>query len=372
MRRVGWWTCLSAWLAVLTLPFQAQAQHYKQTNLVSDVPGLAAHTDPDLVNAWGVARSATSPWWVNDNGTGKATVYDQNGNKLSLVVTIPAPAGSTAPSTPTGMVFNSSSGFVVTGATGGSGPARFIFATEDGTISGWNPAADGTHAILEADNSASAIYKGLAIASFNGATYLYAANFRAGRIDVFDSNWQAATLPGGFTDTALPAGYAPFNVQEIGGKLFVAFALQGALPDEAEGRGRGFVDEFDTGGNLLMRFQHGPWLNAPWGLAIAPSNFGKFSNMLLVGQFGSGQIAAYDLASGEFEGLLHGDRGPLAIEGLWALSFGGGAPNNGPVNTLFFTAGINDEQNGLFGTLTPERDNESDVENEVENEPPSS
>jgi uncharacterized protein (TIGR03118 family) len=365
MKQIGWRVSVILLLSIAIVPLGAQAQHYVQTNLVSDVPGLAAHTDPDLVNAWGIARSATSPWWVNDNGTGKSTLYNQTGTKLSLVVTIPPPPGSTDPSTPTGMVFNGGTGFVVTGTSGGSGPARFIFATEDGTISGWNPAADPTNAILEVNNSSSAIYKGLAIGTFTGATLLYAANFAEGRVDVFDSTWHATTVPGGFVDTALPAGYAPFNVQNLGGKIFVSFAQQGTMPDENDGKGLGYVDAFDTGGNLLMRFEHGPWLNAPWGMAIAPPNFGEFSNRLLVGQFGSGQIAAYDLDSGEFEGLLHGSKGALSIDGLWALAFGGGSANNGPTNTLFFTAGINDEQDGLFGTLTVAPDND---ENEIENE----
>ena len=360
MKKVGWRMGAVVWLAIASFPFQVHAQHYQQTNLVSDVPGLAAHTDPDLVNSWGVARSGTSPWWVNDNGTGRATLYDQNGNKLPVAghpsVMIPAPPGSTDPSTPTGMVNNGTTGFVVSNGTT-SGPARFIFATEDGTISGWNPTVDSGNAILEVDNSANSIYKGLAIADFNGSTFLYAANFATGKVDVIDSTWHAATVPGGFVDLELPAGYAPFNVQNLGGKLFVNFAQQGTPPDEVDGRGLGFVDEFDSGGNLLMRFEHGPWLNAPWGLAISPSNFGEFSGMLLVGQFGSGQIAAYDLTSGEFEGLLHGPRGPLSIDGLWALSFGGGSANNGPTTTLFFTAGIDGEAHGLFGTLRAIPDN---------------
>jgi uncharacterized protein (TIGR03118 family) len=337
--------------SVWILATAAMAQHYQQTNLVSDIPGLAAHTDPDLVNAWGLARGASTFWWVNDNGTGVATLYDPFGAKQGLVVSIPPPPGSTATSTPTGMVFNASTGFVVTGA-GGAGPALFIFATEDGTISGWNPGADFTHAILQIDNSASAVYKGLAIADLEGTPLLYAANFTGAKIDVFDSGWHPTTVPGGFVDALIPQGFAPFNVQNIGGNLFVAYAKQGELPDEQAGRGLGFVDKFDSGGHLLMRLQHGPWLNAPWGLALAPADFGKFSNHLLVGQFGSGRIATFDASSGLFRGFVHDAKGPIVIEGLWALGFGGDAPNNGPHNTLFFTAGIDDEQHGLFGTLT--------------------
>src|SRR5262245_18194830 len=283
-------TSLIAAVAIVLLTATAMAQHYKQTNLVSDVPGLAANPDLALVNAWGLARGDATFWWINDNGTGVATLYDATGTKQSLTVIIPPPMGSTAMATPTGMVFNGSGEFVVSGASN-SGTALFIFDTEDGTISGWNPSADLNHAILEVDNSGSAIYKGLAIATLDGATFIYAANFQSGKIDVFDSNWQPATVPGGFVDASLPPGFAPFNIQNIGGNLFVAFAKQGKLPDELHGRGLGFVDKFDSAGHLLMRMQHGPWLNAPWGLALAPPNFGKFSNHLLVGQFGSGRIA---------------------------------------------------------------------------------
>jgi len=337
----------SVWL----LATAAMAQHYDQTNLVSDIPGLAAHTDPDLVNSWGLTRAAASFWWVNDNGTGVATLYNGVGEKQALVVSIPPPPGVTSAATPTGIVFNGSTGFEVTGV-GGSGPALFIFATEDGTISGWSPTADPTHAILQVNNSATAVYKGLATADLEGSPLIYAANFAGAKIDVFDSTWQLTTVPGGFVDPLIPAGFAPFNVQNIGGDLFVGYAKVGKLPDEQDGRGLGFVDKFDSGGHLLMRLQHGPWLNAPWGLALAPADFGKFSNHLLVGQFGSGRIATFDASSGLFRGFVHDAKGPIVIDGLWAIGFGGDAPNNGPHNTLFFTAGIDDEAHGLFGTLT--------------------
>jgi uncharacterized protein (TIGR03118 family) len=356
------------------VPAIALAQHYHQTNLVSDVPGLATNTDPDLVNSWGIARSGTSPWWVNDNGTGKATLYNAAGTKQGLVVTVPPPAGSPpgTTSTPTGIVFNtdaSATDFVVVNPSDNtkSGRAVFIFATEDGTISGWNPAALPTTAILEvpkAGTAVSAIYKGLAIALHSdGHTYLYAANFLSGKVDVFDSSWNAATLKvDQFVDPTLPSGYAPFNVQNIGGSIFVTWAKQGEPPDEVDGRGLGFVDKFDSGGTLLMRFQHGPWLNAPWGLAMSPANFGQFSNNLLVGNFGSGEIAAFDPASGEFLGRLHNEKGNLVIPGLWAIGFGGGSNliNDGPANTLFFAAGIDDEAHGLFGTLTAIPDDDED------------
>ncbi len=334
-------------LLVVLLPLTAAAQHYDQTNLVSDVPGLAAQTDPDLVNPWGLTRSATSPWWVSDNGTGKSTLYNAIGTKLGLVVTVPPPSGSS----PTGTVFNGGSGFAVSQGLA-SGPARFLFATEDGTISGWNPSVDGTHAIIAVNHTGTAVYKGLTLGMLDGNAFLYAANFKSGKVEVYNSSWMPTTAPGMFADPLLPAGYAPFDVETIGGNIFVAFAKQGEGLDEEHGRGLGYVDEFDAGGNLLLRLQHGPWLNAPWGLALSPANFGLFSNNILVGNFGSGEIAAFDPTTGEFLGRLHSAKGTLVIPGLWAIKFGGGAPNNGATNVLFFTAGIDDEEHGLFGTLT--------------------
>jgi uncharacterized protein (TIGR03118 family) len=359
---------LLALAIVVLLPSNALAQHYQQTNLVSDVPGLALHTDPDLVNSWGLVRGPTTPWWINDNGTGLAQLYMGDGTKVILhigtvtvpAVVIPPPAGSTGTSTPTGIAFNGGTGFVVTKGTA-SAAARFIFATEDGTISAWSPTVDPVNAILEvpaAGVAVNAIYKGLTINNDNNL--LYAANFLTGKVDVFDSHFAPTTVPGGFADTALPPGYAPFNVQNINGNIFVTFAKQGTPPDEVDGRGLGFVDKFDQNGNLLLRFQHGPWLNAPWGVTLAPANFGLFSNRLLVGQFGSGRIAAFDPITGEFLGFLHGPRGPLVIDGLWALGFGADNANSGPSNTLFFTAGINDEQDGLFGTLTALTDTDNE------------
>jgi uncharacterized protein (TIGR03118 family) len=336
----------------LGLSTNAFAQRFQQTNLVSDVPGMAPTTDPNLVNPWGLARSATSPWWVADNGTGVSTLYNGSGAIVPLVVTIPVPPGGTPPSAPTGTVFNGSSDFL---------GDRFIFVTEEGTISGWS---SGTSAILRVNHAGSAIYKGVALAQNNGANFLYAANFFAGTIEVFDKNYMPVTLAAGaFADPLLPEGYAPFNVQNINGQLFVAYAKQDEeKEDEVAGPGLGFVDEFDAGGHLLLRLQSGPWMNAPWGLVAAPANFFNpfggsvgvigVTNTLLVGQFGSGQIAMFDLKRGSFAGLLRGADGqPLAIDGLWALSFGNGAAA-GPTNTLFFTAGIDDEMHGLFGTIT--------------------
>ena len=334
----------------------ASAQHrYHQTNLVSDVPGMAAVTDPNLVNAWGLSRSATSPWWVANNGTGTSTLYNGLGAKQALVVTVPGPDGSTEAGTPTGTVFNGSSDFKV-GLPGTNQPAKFLFATEEGTISGWNPGANPTVAINKVDWSANgAVYKGLTLGQIGTANYLYAANFHAGTVDVFDGTFAPVNLGAmAFKDPHLPKGYAPFNVQAIGDKIYVTYAKQDADKiDEVQGAGRGFVTVYTTSGVLSMRLHWGPWFNAPWGIAWAPADFGRFSNRILVGQFGSGKIAAFDPATGKFVGMVRGaNHRSLKIDGLWALYFGNGA-GAGPLNTLYFSAGINDEAHGLFGTLTP-------------------
>jgi uncharacterized protein (TIGR03118 family) len=348
----------------LSLRLQADEKlpnRYLQTNLVSDVSGLALVTDPALVNPWGLSASATSPWWVSDNGTGLSTLYRGTGAIVPLVVAIPNLPSVTDPSAPTGTVFNgASTDFLV--APGKS--SRFLFATEGGTIIGWN---SGTLAVQMVDNSATAVYKGLAIAQSGGANYLYAANFKSGRIDVFDRNFAPVSFsPWAFRDMELPRGYAPFNVQAIGDQLFVTYALKapGSI-DELHGPGRGFVDVYSTNGDLRKRLEHGAWLNAPWGVALAPADFGLFSGRILVGQFGSGKIIAYDAVSGRYRGMVKGfDHRPLRIEGLWALSFGNGAAA-GPANVLYFTAGIDDEAHGLLGSLmpmppSPDDDNDSD------------
>lgn len=331
----------------------AAAQFYAQHNLVSDGAVSADLVDPSLVNAWGLVSSPTSPWWVSDNGTGVATLYNASKPqiaKVGLTVTIPGGA-------PTGVVFNGGAGFVVSGA--GSGPARFIFASETGTISGWNPAAAATQAIVEVPAS-SAVYKGLALANAANGDFLYATNFHEGTVDVFDSAFHRVDLPGAFTDNDLPAGYAPFGIRNIGGVLFVTYALQDAdRHDDVPGMGHGFVDAYDTSGKLLARIASRGTLDSPWGLALAPDSFGTFGGDLLIGNFGDGRIHAYDLqhsrGNGEaiFRGMLHAANGqPLQIDGLWALSFGNGAAA-GPKDRLFFTAGPNGEADGLFGMLEP-------------------
>lgn len=339
-------------MAVVAVPSFASdgpPQHYQQTNLVSDLPGVAAHTDPHLVNAWGLSHSATSPWWVADNGTGLSTIYNGSGTPASLVVTIPNVPGATDPSAPTGTVFNGvATDFLVAPGK----PAHFLFATENGTIAGWN---SGSTAVLLVNNGGNAVYKGLAIASMNGAQFLYASNFMTGSVDVFDGTLHPVTLAAdAFHDPRVPSDYAPFGIQAIGGSIYVTFAQKqpGSL-DEAHGPGKGFVAVFAPDGTFQKRLRWGAWFNAPWGIAMAPSNFGGLGNRILVGQFGSGKIAAFDAEDGEFKGMMRTATGQtLMIDGLWALGFGNGA-NAGPTNTLFFTAGPDDEAHGLLGTITP-------------------
>ena len=323
---------------------------YTQHNLVSDVTCSGDQSDSHLVNAWGLVAGPATPWWVNANGTGTSLIFNAAGVPASLVVTVPVVSGAQGPSTPTGIAFNGTPDFEV----GPGSPALFIFATEDGTISGWSPnLTDRTQAAIKVPNTTSAVYKGIAIGSLNGKNLLYAANFKSGAIDVFDANYVATTVPGGFKDSTIPSDFAPFNIQNIGGWLYVTFAKQKAGSDDDQaGPGLGFVDQFTPDGNLVMRLEHGLWMNAPWGVALAPATFGEASGRLLVGNFGSGEIATFDPDTGIFQGMLMGRRHPIKIDGLWGIAFGNGG-NAGPVDTLYFTAGPGDESHGLFGTLTP-------------------
>jgi uncharacterized protein (TIGR03118 family) len=318
---------------------------YSVHKLQSDVPGAAENLDPDLVNGWGMSHSPTSPWWVSDEGTNKSTLYNGNtGLKLALVVTVPGG--------PTGQVFNGSEDFKVDAGTG-LRPSRFIFATETGSIYGWNGV--GTVAI-QGVATPDAIYLGLAIGSVGSANYLYAANFHTATVDVFNGTWGPGNLPGTFTDPSLPEGYAPFGIQNIGGLIYVAYAKQD--PDDPDEElhcaGCGYVDAFDTAGNFIERVASAGELNAPWGLAMAPANFGKFSGDLLVGNLGDGRIHAFHRGEDGWEehGVMKGtDHRPIEIDGLWGIGFGNGA-NAGPTNTLFFAAGPDDETHGLFGSIT--------------------
>jgi uncharacterized protein (TIGR03118 family) len=328
------------------------ASAFATRTLVADSGAGAEHTDPRLVNAWGIAFNPTGFVWVANNGSATSTLYDGNGVPQTLVVAIPP--GSAGASNPTGIVFNSGATFQVS-QNGVSGGSAFIFASENGTLSGWSPAVNRTNAIVAVDTGASgAAYKGLATASYLGASYLYAADFRNGRIDVYDSTWKPVTLPGGsFSDPNLPAGYAPFGIQAIGGRIYVAYAQRAAgSSEETKGAGLGIVDVFDAGGALVKRLVgNGGALNAPWGLAMAPANFGGASNMLLVANFGDGKINAFNADTGAFAGVLSRSGGaPIVIDGLWGIAFGPGV-NSQPTNTLFYTAGPGDEAHGAYGRI---------------------
>ncbi len=319
------------------------AQHYQQTNLVSNLPGPAPKTDANLVNGWGLSRTSSSPWWVADNGTGKTTLYDGTGTPQALVVNVPG--------APTGTVYNGSPNFEITPGN----PARFLFASEDGTISGWNSAVDPANAKILA-TTAGAIYKGLAIADVDDeGPRIYATDFHHGRIDVFDKSFNRVSHRGDFLEfVSRLLGLSPFGIQNIGGNLYVTYAKpDSARQDDVHGAGLGLVAAFTPTGRLLRVFEHVSNLNAPWGLALAPGDFGSFSHHLLVGQFGSGAILAYDITTGRFAGeLLDQNGAPLVIPGIWGIGFGN-AKNAGPANTLFFAAGPDDEANGLFGSLAP-------------------
>jgi uncharacterized protein (TIGR03118 family) len=354
--RLGAWTFALFALVLVTVPMSAGAaksQPYVVTPLVSNGGVPAAHTDPQLVNGWGLVARGTSPWWVADNGTDVSTLYDGTGNKQSLVVTVDGG--------PTGEVANTTSSFVVrSGAS--AGPSFFIWASEDGKIRGWNPGVPppppSTQAQVGVDNSGvGAIYKGLAIATGPVGPELYATDFHNAKVDVYDGAWNPVNIPGAFVDPKLPKHYAPFGIQTIGTRIFVTYARQDkAREDERAGHGKGFVDVYDTAGTLLGRVASRDDLNAPWGLAMASPSFGEFANDLLVGNFGDGRITAYEQQpNGSFKdrGQLRGVNGkPLEIDGLWALEVSTGG-NNGTPGTLYFTAGPNDENDGLFGTITP-------------------
>jgi uncharacterized protein (TIGR03118 family) len=339
---------------------------YRQVNLVSDIPGAAGLPDSDLVNSWGVAASAGtdqapgSALWVSDNGQDKTTLYTSGTatsvSKAGLVVTITSGA-------PTGQLSNTDpdpNDFVLHDDAGHSGAAAFIFASEHGGIDGWNPKVGATSSTgpatvteTEVDNGANAVYKGLAMAqASDGKTYLYATNFRSGRVEAYNSDFKPVELPGGlFVDRRLPAGYAPFGIQEFAGQLYVTFAQQDdGLEDDVSGPGKGFVDVFSNDGALVRRLVTRGALNSPWGLAMAPASFGRFSGALLVGNFGDGRINAYNPVTGAHLGQLRRPGGqPIAIEGLWSLRFGNG--NAAKTNELVFSSGPGGEAHGLLGKI---------------------
>jgi uncharacterized protein (TIGR03118 family) len=321
---------------------------YAQTNLVSDIPGMALMTEPLLVNPWGLSRpsqaaAAEAHWWAADEHTGVSTLYDANGNILPLVVTIPSGSG-TGSGSPSGTVFNQK---------------NFVFATLDGTISQWfagsSPTQPGTKcaqchttsAIIMVNHSAAgASYTGITVGSNNGAPTYYLANSKGG-VEAYDTSYNPVTLSSGsFVDPELPAGSTPFGIQSVGGRIYVTFLP----PAPATG---GYVDAFDPTGKLLLRLQNGTWFNEPWGIAHAPAGFGLFSNALLVGNTGSGAIAAFNPSTGKFVGVLKDSTGKaITNPGLWAIFFGAGNTDSGPTTTLYFNAGIQSFAHGLFGSIT--------------------
>ena len=347
---------------VALLPTMAWAQHYKQTNLVSNLSGVAPTRDPNLQNAWGLVHGPSTPWWVSNNAGGTSTLYSINStggaNIVPLVVTIPNAPSQPAPGSPTGVMFNgSSTDFLLAPGK----PALFLWVTEDGTVQGWNPGVKPTTAVIEVDNSRvpnptnGAVYKGATIAEIEGKKFILAANFRSGRVNVFDTDFEQETISEEkFEDDHIPPGFAPFNVQGYGPNIYVTYARQNAVKhDPVSGAGLGFVDIFSSRGRLLQRLEHGDWFNAPWGVVLTPADFGEFSHTLLVGNFRGGTVAAFNPLTGHFLGnVLKPNGSTLNIDGLWSLGFGNGGMS-GPGNTLFFTAGPDNETNGLFGTLTP-------------------
>jgi uncharacterized protein (TIGR03118 family) len=345
--------------SVLLFPAALMAQQYKQTILVSATQAEGKNPlDPDLKNPWGIARGTDAPWWISDNATGVSTLYDGSGAKQSLRVTIPATPPATVGS-PTGIVFNGSNDFAVTTTN----PAVFIFVSIDGTISAWNPTVNLNNAIQKVPGSTKSVLTGATIAQIGDKRFLYVADLEAGQITVYDTNFKAVELSETAFQDHVPPGFAPFNIQNIGGNLYVAYAKQ----DKAKtfvtfGAGLGFVNVFSPEGRFLMQLQHGSWFNAPWGLALAPSDFGTFSHKVIVGEFGNGHLSAFDVVTGQFAGELNDEKNVVISIGgpgaLWALAFGDGTTNsdpknNKPANALYFTAGPNFPNGGLFGTLTP-------------------
>jgi uncharacterized protein (TIGR03118 family) len=328
---------------------------FSMSALVSDGSVTAETTDGNLVNPWGIVFAPDAPVWVANNATQTATVYDGAGAQQALLVNLPAGLNGAADAT--GIVNNTSAtDFQVTNGTT-TDAAKFLFAGENGTIMGWAPTVDGIHAEIGYDDGAGgASYTGLAIASDGAANHLYAADFANGKVDVFDAEFNKVTVDGGFTDDTLPDGYAPFGIQAVtlgvDMRIVVAYAKRDAGGDETVGEGLGVVDIFDTAGALVTHLvTEGGALNAPWGVTLAPADFGTLSNKLLIGNFGDGVINGYDPESGTFAGSVRDGNGdPVAIPGLWGIAFGNGAHDQ-PTNTLYFAAGIADETAGLYGRI---------------------
>jgi uncharacterized protein (TIGR03118 family) len=348
------------WFGLLTLSLTsagllsgtAFAQKYQETNLVSNTSQSGVTTvDPDLVNCWGISRSSTGTWWASDKGKGVATLYNGTGVKQSLTVTIPQ-SGQNATGTPTGIVFNGSTDFDVESGK----PAVFIFAAFDGTISAWNPGANPTVAIQKVQATPGSVLTGATIAQSKGQNFLYVTDVHEGKIRAFDGNFSPVKLPdAAFQDDHLSKKFVPFNVQNIGGNLYVTFAHQNAAKNFiTAGANFGAADVFSPEGQLLLRLERGSWFNAPWGLVQASTDFGGFSHSIIVGQFGSGEILAFDSVTGAFQGKFEDQNGNvISIPGIWGLAFGAGNANSGAPNQLFFNAGVDQGQAGLFGFFAP-------------------
>jgi len=343
-------------LAASTISIAAHgATNFVQKNLVADTAGVADNTDPNLLGTWGMSASPTSPFWVSNTTNGTSTLYNTLGVPSATVVNVPpsaARAGATG--LPTGQVWNGLGTFAV--ATGRV--PNFIFATLDGTISGWNSAL-GTTAILKIDNnSKGAVYTGLAIGTSSQGPALYAANFGQGTIDVFDGNWEPLKVWGGFIDRDLPTGMSPANIQRFGRRLYVTYAMPDGAGGFVFGAGSGMVNIFDLDGRLIQRLiPNNKTMNAPWGVAVAGANFGVFSYSLLVGNFGDGTISAFDLDTGDYIGTMQDGQGNnLSIDGLWGIQFGSGTTNGGDATALYFGAAPNYGAHGLFGSLKPAAD----------------
>ncbi len=335
----------SAFIAVLALASNAWAA-YAATNLVSDIPGSARRTDRNLVNPWGIAVGSSGTIWVANNGTGTSTLYDANGVPQSLVVSIPASATNTDGANPTGIVFNSGTGFIVT-ENGVSGPAIFIFVGEDGSISGWSPTVASDHAIIAVDDGAEgSVYKGAALGESSSGLRLFVTNFSEGKVSIYDDTFAEIDDDEAFVDPAIPGGYAPFGIENINGLIYVTYAKQDRDgEDDVPGPGHGFISVFDADGNFIRRLASRGALNSPWGLALAPDRkFGNLTGALLVGNFGDGEIHGYDINTGAFLGTMSKPDGtPLREDELWALHVIG--------NAVYFTAGIVEEEHGLFGYI---------------------
>lgn len=343
-------------LLFLTPGLLPAANNYVQHNLVSDQAGAADFQDPNLVNPWGICTSATSPFWLSDNGTGLSTLYTSIGTpNATTKPAVPATSTTVTGGNPSGCVYNgTATAFMVTQA-GKTGSANFLFVTENGSISGWSSGVNSAQAVVAVDNSKTgAVYKGMAIGTPTGGTpRIYATNFNSGKVETYDQTWAPVSLPSGaFTDPAVPAGFAPFNVWNLGGKLYVTYAKPDAAKmDDVPGAGNGYVSVFDLNGALLIHLISGGNLNSPWGVAIAPANFGDFANDLLVGNFGDGAINVYNPTTGAFVAQLQNGAGNVIhISGLWALAVGNGG-NGGYPDAIYFTAGPGGEAHGLLGVL---------------------